>query len=207
MASAKKKVLAGFLVGLVLGSAVGAMGAFMYFTRTAEEMAEVTKPVGEVELPIAEIRAQLLTGSFREKQTARRQIGKLPEDQRLKVLQALATDEDTKARLIAATELGKLGTIPARTLLQEMAQNDPDEMVKTVAIEQLTAAPVVPPTVETPTETPAVVPDAPKDGAPPEPGKGPEPDPAKKPASEGGEKGPEPDPAKGPEPAPAEGAK
>ena len=135
-----RRIIITFLIAFVLGTAAGAIGTFFYFTSTAEEMAELTKPVDQVDLPIAEIREKLLNGNFREKMTARRQIGKLEPPQRLAVLQALAGDEDKKARLIAASELGKMAeeqdSEDARAVLRRM-RDDADEIVRTTATEAL----------------------------------------------------------------------
>lgn len=92
----------------------------------------------EQDLTTSEIRTKLKSGSFREKLEARKQIGKLEREPRLKVLGALATDDDRPTRTIAVQELSVMLPDPAaRELLQQLAAEDADPDIRALAAEKL----------------------------------------------------------------------
>ena len=96
----------------------------------------VTHPPREVDLTVEEIRTKLQTGSFRDKLEARKQIAKLEDGERFRVLQALSEDPAASTRTIAVGELGKmLPHAGALARLTEMAAEDPDETVRELAAE------------------------------------------------------------------------
>ena len=101
----------------------------------------VTDPPEEVDLTISEIRAKLQSGSFRDKLAARKQIGKLPAPDRLRVLTALVEDPDLPTRTIAVQELGRmLPDEAARAVLEKVRSDDPDETIRALAGEKLAPA-------------------------------------------------------------------
>ena len=98
----------------------------------------VTDPPKEVDLTVEEIRARLQSGSFRDKLAARKQIGKLPVPDRLRVLSTLVADPDLPTRTIAVQELGKmLPNADARAVLEKVHEQDPDETIRALAGEKL----------------------------------------------------------------------
>lgn len=99
----------------------------------------VTDTPEERDLTTDEIRTQLQGGSFRDKLEARKQIGKLPREQRIKVLEELTNDPDVSTRTIAIQELGKmLPDTGAAEVLARVAAEDPAPDLKALAQEKLT---------------------------------------------------------------------
>lgn len=123
-----KRLLSNLLAAALLAVALPACGVDYTVTDMPEEQ----------DLTTDEIRTKLKSGSFREKLEARKQIGKLEREPRLKVLRALATDDDRPTRTIAIQELGALLPDPgARETLAQLARDEPDPDLRALAQEKL----------------------------------------------------------------------
>ncbi len=119
-------------------------------------------------LTSAEIVAQLRSANFREKLEARRELGRLDPETRLRVLRRLLADEEVASRLLAVQELTNVPGAEARALLQQTASGDADATVREQA-QQALAGP--PPADVVPADAP---PGAPPPGEPAPPNESPD---------------------------------
>lgn len=136
MATRRKKILSVLLALLIVAAAAAAVFWWRY-KATQAEMAEVSAPVVQKDLPVEAIRAQLKSGNFRDKLAAKKQIEKLEPGDRLAVLTVLLGDDDVATRLLAVKALADLGSNEARAKLSEVAAKDADEKVRAAAAEAL----------------------------------------------------------------------
>ena len=99
----------------------------------------ITEPPKHKELTAQEIKNNLKKGDFRAKLEARKQLDKLPLEEKMKLLLELVVDEEASTRILAVRELGKLDDARATEAIQKAATSDADETVKSVAQEALEA--------------------------------------------------------------------
>ena len=100
---------------------------------------DIVRPAQVRPLNGDEIAAGLASANFRDVLAARTQLPSLPDDVWLTVLGPLARDAMPQRRLIVAIELPRRPLPQAREWLKILAE-DPDETVRTQAVQSLDAA-------------------------------------------------------------------
>lgn len=105
------------LVAATLGSCAGA----------------IVELPAEGPLDAEQIQAALQGEDFRVKAHARDELKKLPEADRMPILQAVLTKGDAQTRLLVVAELAVISPPLSDPLLKELAANDPDPEVKEFA--------------------------------------------------------------------------
>lgn len=125
------------VAALLAGAFVALGGSWPVLAGGCTDSTVTARPV-QKDLKVEEIRAGLRSKSFREKLAAKKQIGKLPPADRLRVLQALSQDPDAPTRTIAVQELGKMkDDAGARATLEQIAKNDASPDLRQLAAEKL----------------------------------------------------------------------
>lgn len=105
------------LVGALLGACAGA----------------IVELPAEGPLNPEQIQAALQGDDFRIKAHARDELKKLPEADRMPILQSVLTKGDAQTRLLVVAELAVISPPLSDPLLRELASGDPDPEVKEFA--------------------------------------------------------------------------
>jgi HEAT repeat protein len=117
-----------FLLILLTGG-----GTFAFVNRDALIDNSLTEPYVEKDLTTEEIRSKLLSGDLKQKLAASKQIGKLPKEEKIRVLLKLSGDNESTSRLMAVKKLLQIDDPRVKEKLKWLSENDPDELVRQVA--------------------------------------------------------------------------
>ena len=126
----KKKVM----LGVVLAGLVGGGVWLAFFTGCADPT--VKQPYKEEDLNTDQIRAKLNSPDFKEQLEGKKQIDKLPPDDKRKVLLVLADDPKPSTRIMAVQKLKTVDHPDARAKLEKLAREDADATVRELAGEK-----------------------------------------------------------------------
>ena len=112
---------------------LAAWGAWSWVRMTRELQAVTAVPDSGV-LSVDRIAVLLASPDFKERLQARRQIDRLPEDQRVTLLEMLSKDSRPEVRLMAASGMEPVRAVPrVREILARLAR-DPDPDVRATAV-------------------------------------------------------------------------
>lgn len=123
-------------------TAVAFFAGFVYhsISQAQRSIEEITQPPAHRNLSQQEIKQKLASGSFREKLEARRWISKLPEQQRLALMEELLSNPQEAVRIMAVVDLGQQATPSAQALLERAASGDVSARVRGRALHRVIQA-------------------------------------------------------------------
>lgn len=107
------------------------------YKQSKKEAEKITKMEAEKNLSIEEIKKLIKSNEFKDQLDAEKQIYKIPEVERLQILQSLLNDENPNVRIIALRNLAKIKNEKSKELLKRLANEDSDEIVRLLASEKL----------------------------------------------------------------------
>lgn len=124
----------GWMVGgAALALVLAVWGAWSWVRMTRELQAVTAAPDSGV-LSVDRIAVLLASPDFKERLQARRQIDRLPEDQRVTLLEMLSKDSRAEVRLMAVSGMEPVRAVPrVREILAQLAR-DPDPDVRASAV-------------------------------------------------------------------------